>query len=427
MTHATPHREQRRKRHRWVSLVLRLGIALAGIAYILYVVQWSDRIELQPGFEMPDGTVLAESRFVDLSSEQAIEGLASGVFVVELPGQPTPLRLEVPETEEAALDEPGFVYRPGVVRTVSGAAYGYLVIALLICAVILPIQMVRWQLLLKARQMVVPWLKVLRLVMVGMFFNICMPGTTGGDVVKAYYAAAKSDRRTDAVMSVVVDRVLGLLGLILLAGIVGLFMLSDPVARAVTIYIWLFAGIGAVGATVYFSGRLRRRLGLNWLIAHLPGRGFLQKIDAAAVAYRHHPGVLVFGLVISMVNHTVLAGATALAGYALGLETPLGVLMTVLPVVIFSAALPISYQGFGVMEYLAIEMLLEPGVATANQIVGMLMLFRGFLIFYALVGSLSLIGGDIHAQHATDELTDELADDGPIDSVETDSTVAGGT
>jgi len=401
---------------RWLSVAVRVLIALAGIGYILYVVQWSDRVELKPGYELPDGTVLAESRYIELPRARATRALESGTLTLELAGQPEPviLRMSVDNIDQAGPDS-GFVYRPGVVRTVSDARHEVLLAALAIVALVLPIQAVRWKVLLNARQMLVPWLKVQRLVMVGMFFNICMPGTTGGDVVKAYYAAARSDRRTDAVMSVVVDRVLGL---ILLAGVVGLFMIDDPLARTVTLYIWAFALAGAVGATVYFSGRLRRVLRLDHLINRLPGRGFLQKIDAAAVAYRHHPGALVFGLLISMVNHTVLAGATAMAGYALGLETPLGVLLTVLPVVIFSAALPISYQGFGIMEYLAIEMLYEPGVASTNQIVGMLMLFRAFLIFYALVGSLSLIGGDIHAQHAAEELDDEH----PMD---TDTAVAG--
>jgi len=408
-TQAAGDKKQAKRSRKWLSLSLRLLVAVVGVGYILWVVQWTDRVELAKGFEMPDGTVLAESRTVPISSDEVKKGLATGVFRVTVQGQAQPLVLVMPDAAGAdgsgeTVDAPSFIFRPGVVRTVSEARLDLVIYALLGVSIVLPFQAVRWKLLLIARQMQVPFWKVQRLVLVGMFFNICMPGTTGGDVVKAYYAAAKNDRRTDAVMSVVVDRVLGLLGLILLAGVVGLFMLDDPLARQITIYIWSCAAIGAVGATVYFSGRLRRQLGLEWIIRRLPGRGFLQNIDAAVVAYRHHPLTLGTGLALSMGNHTALAGAAALAGYALGMQTDFGVLMTVLPVVIFAAALPISPQGLGVMEYLAIEMLMSPGEATANQIVGTLMLFRLFVIFYGLACAASLIGSNIHVQAAAKEM-----------------------
>jgi len=54
--------------------------------------------------------------------------------------------------------------------------------------------------------------------MVGSFYNSFMPGSTGGDLVKAYYAAKHTTHRTRAVMTVIIDRILGLLALIILGG-----------------------------------------------------------------------------------------------------------------------------------------------------------------------------------------------------------------
>src|SRR5205085_7267058 len=55
--------------------------------------------------------------------------------------------------------------------------------------------------------------------MVGAFYNTFMPGSTGGDVLKAYYAAKLApNQRTRAVVSVIVDRGIGLLALIILGG-----------------------------------------------------------------------------------------------------------------------------------------------------------------------------------------------------------------
>jgi uncharacterized membrane protein YbhN (UPF0104 family) len=87
--------------------------------------------------------------------------------------------------------------------------------------------------------------------------------------------------------------------------------------------------------------------------------------------------------------------ATALAGQALGIDHPLALMVAVLPVVFLAGSVPITPQGIGVMEWLALTLLEDPFSATANQIVGMLLLFRLCLMAYALIGSLLLVRGDI--------------------------------
>lgn len=58
--------------------------------------------------------------------------------------------------------------------------------------------------------------------MVGSFFDLAMPSSNGGDLIKAGYAIKHVGPgfRTRALMSVAFDRILGLLGLFLLAGLV---------------------------------------------------------------------------------------------------------------------------------------------------------------------------------------------------------------
>jgi len=75
----------------------------------------------------------------------------------------------------------------------------------------------RWRLLLKAVDLVLSMARATRLTFIGAFFNTAIPGATGGDVVKAYYAAKATGRGTRAVLSVFVDRMTGLLGLAVLA------------------------------------------------------------------------------------------------------------------------------------------------------------------------------------------------------------------
>jgi uncharacterized protein (TIRG00374 family) len=297
----------------------------------------------------------------------------------------------------------------GILTNLKNANVKLLAVGFLLLAPVYPIQAARWWLLMRSRGMDVSLRRAFRLVMVGCFFNYCMPGTTGGDVIKAFYAAKGSDRRADAVMSVIFDRITGLLGLVLLAGTAGLFMLDHPVARQVTIYIWLGALAIVVISAMYFSKRLRSNSGLEKLLAKLPDGGLAATIDAAAVAYRDRKRAVLMAMFISVPVHLLTSSSIALAGYALGIDSTqnsIGLMLTVIPVVSLAGAVPLTYQGLGVMEGIAGVLL---AVQTLNPIVGMLMMTRLFQILYSLVGSLFLLHGDIelHPPMATDALDTE--------------------
>lgn len=283
--------------------------------------------------------------------------------------------------------------RAGILTVLKSADRSLLVWALLLIMPVYAIQTVRWWMLMRCRGMTVSMHRAFRLLMVGCFFNYSLPGSTGGDVVKAYYAAAKSDRRADAVMSVIFDRIAGLLGLVLLAGVAGLFMFDHPVARNVTLYIWAgAAGIVLVSA-IYFSKRLRSSTGLENMLAKLPDKGLASTIDQAAVAYRDHKMVVFIAMLMSVPVHVLTSSSIALSGYAIGVKEPFGVLLTVVPIVSLGGAIPISYQGLGIMEAIGTALI---KTASFNQIVIMLMLVRFYMIIYSMLGGLFLLRGDIH-------------------------------
>ena len=82
--------------------------------------------------------------------------------------------------------------------------------------------------------------------------NSFMPGSTGGDVVKAYYAAKHTIWRTRAILSVLIDRALGLLALIVLGGVMASLQFNVPDCRRIAIACG--ATLVRVG-TAIFGGR----------------------------------------------------------------------------------------------------------------------------------------------------------------------------
>lgn len=79
---------------------------------------------------------------------------------------------------------------------------------------------VRYQILLRAIDIRMPTLEVFRIGFIGCFFNTFMLGGLGGDVIKVAYVVRASGNRAGSVASVIVDRLLGLLGMIALGGAV---------------------------------------------------------------------------------------------------------------------------------------------------------------------------------------------------------------
>ncbi|HET6573620.1 MAG TPA: lysylphosphatidylglycerol synthase transmembrane domain-containing protein [Fimbriiglobus sp.] len=94
--------------------------------------------------------------------------------------------------------------------------------AALILACCTVVQYFRWYLLVRALGLPVAFRNVLRLGLVGTFYNTFLPGSVGGDFVKAFFIAkGHPERKAAAVATVVADRLVGLFGLLLFAATVG--------------------------------------------------------------------------------------------------------------------------------------------------------------------------------------------------------------
>lgn len=95
-------------------------------------------------------------------------------------------------------------------------------LALLLLMAQAALSSVRWKWLLESgSSKKLPILSLIKLTWIGLFFSSVLPGAVTGDIIKLVYARDLNPdlSRTFLVMSALVDRVLGLIGLILLTGI----------------------------------------------------------------------------------------------------------------------------------------------------------------------------------------------------------------
>ena len=83
---------------------------------------------------------------------------------------------------------------------------------------------------------------------IGMVFNLVIPGAVGGDLIKAAYLVRMRIRKTQAIASMVIDRIVGLLGLFILAAIAGGFAwrLAPTDVRKLIVAAWVAVIVGVL-------------------------------------------------------------------------------------------------------------------------------------------------------------------------------------
>lgn len=181
------------------------------------------------------------------------------------------------------------------------------------------VALLRWHVLMASVGLnSTPWI-ALRLGFIGTFFNNVVPGLTGGDLIKALYVTRENPKqRTSAVVSVIVDRVVGIVALAMIAGVVIPLDFSRYQEAAFGIYGFLLAA--GVGGALVLSRRMKAKLrGLFKRGDEGSGGGtsLLGKIDAAVSLYRPRLGVLGKALLLSFVSHLLIIVAISSFGGAL--------------------------------------------------------------------------------------------------------------
>lgn len=219
----------------------------------------------------------------------------------------------------------------------------------------------RWMGLLKVHHIHISLAKAVQLTYLGLFYNNLMPGAVGGDLLKGWYVTQHSakDQRLEAAVTVFVDRLMGLIGMILVGALASLFVGGDlaiPVGGQeleVRVLIWLLLGGLGFVSVIFLSKRVRRALMLNVLLEKLPFSGVLRQVDNAIRIYRRHVGSVVVALLLTAVIQGFSIVAVFMLSQALHLENVqfLQCLM-IMPIVwLISAAIPVP-GGLGVMENL---------------------------------------------------------------------------
>jgi uncharacterized protein (TIRG00374 family) len=430
------------KKKRYLSAVLRWGIAVVGISYVLWNMRFHDRVRVLTA----DGTIGEVLVWNDATDADAVFVIGDGATHVtrdklwtkadrakvtvpdpgdpkapgrtlkvlaarpagSIPGPAAELLVEDAATKQTSrLDPAGLpakerpsvaspLVERGINRMLREADWNYLALALLVLPVIYVLTSYRWHVLLEAQHIHIGTGRTFVINMVGAFYNSFMPGSTGGDVVKAYYASKHTPHRTRAVLTVIVDRIVGLLALLLLGGIMAGLQYDVPECRRVALAAVVIVVLTTVGLTVFYQPTLRRVTGLDWFLGRLPMQGQVTHAVHAMENYGRRPGVMLWTLLCSFPVHVATICSATLIGRAFNLPLEASYYWVMVPVIALVGAIPISPQGAGVMEVTAVALTSRHG-ATAAQAVALVMSMRLTQIFWNLLAGVFVLRGGYHA------------------------------
>jgi hypothetical protein len=253
------------------------------------------------------------------------------------------------------------VKRVALFNILAAANFWYLLLALAIYILAIITNAVKWFILLRAQGIPVPLGPVANYTFVGFFFNNFFPANIGGDIMRGYGLARYTEKSAEAAVSVVVDRIMGLLAFMFTAVVAALIVVyalpagSDQALNNSLTYIGIVAIIGTIGIAVAFatilSARLRQLVGKLFDIKFLqPFQPLYQRLSDAFGAYRHQYGALLSAFAVGVVTVllTGLVDVTIMAGLP-GYIPPIYIFLFN-PIIAVALIAPISIGGLGTMS-----------------------------------------------------------------------------
>ncbi|MBT3192157.1 MAG: flippase-like domain-containing protein [Verrucomicrobia bacterium] len=242
----------------------------------------------------------------------------------------------------------------------------YFVLSVILVPIMVCASCAKWVVIARHQSASVGFLRHLRHYAVGYYYSNLLPSNVGGDIVRAFLLGKDIESHSRAAITVIVERVTGVICLLLLGAVSWTLRLD----KAASPYIWVPA-LGATGLLVFtlvlwFARRWAQRT-MNALFAaierlpFLPGRRWLERIFKAVSSFtgkiltasEQMSGRPVF--VFRVTALTVLFYGLAIANVWLAYRTfgglvPVRDVATLLPIVLLISMVPVSLGSLGLAE-----------------------------------------------------------------------------
>ncbi len=264
----------------------------------------------------------------------------------------------------------------------------------------------RWQLLAQAVGFQTSYLKLVQYCFMGLFFNLFLPSTVGGDASRCYYLAKGTHKYRTAFYSVFMDRTMGIAVLFLFASF-GLMLGPGGSTMPLSLKLPIFAGTFFIYCVLPIIPMLAKQIlgPQNWITRQLH--------HPALQIYQSDKKLLLISFLLSIFLQVIVVVCHVIIGLALGLfKVPIWYYFVFYPSVAVLGFITPSFNGIGVREWAYTYFL---SLAQVDRSLGL----TYAIIWLSLITLSSLVGGIVYmaghfrfsakeAQEVEEEMQEEL-------------------
>ncbi len=258
---------------------------------------------------------------------------------------------------------------------------GYLALAFGLLAVQLGLIAARWTLVLRGLGHELAGLLTFRLTLEGFFFNQALPSSIGGDAIRMFRATPLLGSARAAIQSVLLDRFVGVLGLVLLVLPAQIWLhglVDDPFVRLVLAGAVL-AGCSAILVFLLLRGMPRGLL--RWRVA-------AELADLSGHARRLLRNRVSPLLVVLAASGQALAAVVFFVlAQAIDVELSIWHALLLVPSALLATLIPLSIAGWGLREGAVVALLAFVGMS-GEAALSLSLLFGLILLGISLPGGL---------------------------------------
>lgn len=276
-----------------------------------------------------------------------------------------------------------------MVHIMASAKFAFLSLAFAVVLFTIFIQAYKWQVLLRAFSLSITFWETVSLFWSGMFFNLFLPSTIGGDVFRGYALVKYTGKAIDSTTSVLIDRVIGLVSLLLVATVASLigYQAID------TLYVGPIIGVCFSLIIVFFVLSTNKNLAVR--LRALARRAKLTRLGEAIREFnlsmntcKNHKRVLLHVLLIGIIFQFLASLTGYLISLAIGISLPIPYFFIFIPVISIITLLPISINGLGVQDGAYVLLFTQIGISPSEA-------FSLSLLWHIIRVIISLPGGII--------------------------------
>lgn len=244
--------------------------------------------------------------------------------------------------------------RTELFNTLKNPNWFWLLICVLVGVLVNLSSAIKWWMLANAGGLKVGFIRTWAYYMVGMFYNLIMPTSVGGDVIRAYELGKYTNNQAMSLASVFVERYTGVVVLLLLS-LLAVFINTTEFNVPIITYSLLAFSIALAGlGWLAFDGRSLRLVkqlfgGIHSIIDKVLAK--VQKLHEAVLIYRKNKGALSWAFVNSLIFYALAVLNVFTTAKVFNVDVDLNAIILATPVIMLLMNIPLSIGNHGIMEF----------------------------------------------------------------------------